>query len=60
MKIYTIGHSTRTINQFIKILILNKIRVVVDVRGYPGSAKVPQFNKKSLKKSLVEVPSSYD
>ena len=59
MKIFTIGHSTRTINQFIKILLLNKIRILVDVRGYPGSRTVPQFNKDSLKKSLAKYKIEY-
>ncbi|XWV24904.1 hypothetical protein QJ856_gp0878 [Tupanvirus deep ocean] len=42
MKIYTIGHSNRPINAFIKILIENRIRCLVDVRSYPGSRTVPE------------------
>ena len=52
MDIYTIGHSTRTINKFIEILIKNKIRCVVDVRSYPGSKNFPQFNKEALELKL--------
>ena len=59
MDIYTIGHSIRTINQFIKILLLNKIRYVVDVRSYPGSKRVPWFNKEVLKLSLAKYKIKY-
>ena len=58
-KIYTIGHSNRTINKFIEILIKNKIRCVVDVRSYPGSAWVPHFNKKVLKPKLAKYKIRY-
>lgn len=50
--IYTIGHSTRNINDFIQILLDNKIKYLIDVRSYPGSKKFPQYNKKSLSNSL--------
>jgi uncharacterized protein (DUF488 family) len=58
-KIYTIGHSIRKINSFIKILILNRIRCVVDVRSYPVSKFVPQFNKENLKRSLSKYDIKY-
>ena len=54
MKIYTIGHSNRPLNAFIKILIENRIHCLVDVRSYPGSRAVPQFNKEKLNKSLAK------
>lgn len=59
MKIYTIGHSSRKLNQFIKILIENKIRCLVDVRSYPGSGTFPYFNKKPLMKSLEKYKIRY-
>lgn len=46
--IYTIGHSNRSLESFIDILLDNKIRCLVDVRSYPGSRAVPQFNKENL------------
>lgn len=58
-KIYTIGHSTRKLNAFIKVLILNRIRCLVDVRSYPGSRRVPQFNKENLKKTLAKYKIKY-
>jgi|SRR5690554_4304968 len=50
--IWTIGHSTRTFDEFLKLLQSFKIKSLVDVRHYPGSRKFPQFNKDSLEKSL--------
>lgn len=52
--VYTIGHSTLEIDQFISLLKQNKIQLLVDIRAYPGSRKYPQFNKDALEKSLVK------
>lgn len=54
LKIWTIGHSTRTIEEFLDLLILNDIEVVADVRSYPGSRRYPHFNAKVLSESLIE------
>jgi uncharacterized protein (DUF488 family) len=59
MKIFTIGHSTRKLNDFIAILIQNGIKCLVDVRSYPGSEYVPQFNAAKLKKSLARFDIKY-
>ncbi|AUL79230.3 Fe-S cluster assembly protein hesB [Tupanvirus soda lake] len=59
MKIYTIGHSNRPLNVFIKILIQNRVRCLVDVRSYPGSRAVPQFNKENLGKALAKYKIKY-
>ncbi|HYH15362.1 MAG TPA: DUF488 domain-containing protein [Flavisolibacter sp.] len=53
--IWTIGHSTRTLEQFIEILKSFSIRQLVDVRHYPGSRKYPHFNKEVLSHSLANV-----
>lgn len=52
MDIYTLGHSTRKIHQFLKILLDNEIQYIVDVRSYPTSRFVPQYNKNYLSKYL--------
>jgi uncharacterized protein (DUF488 family) len=52
MKIFTIGHSTRPVDEFMKILKKNKIEYLVDVRSYPSSRLFPQYNKNNLKLSL--------
>lgn len=52
-KIWTIGHSTRTIEEFLELLILNDIEAVADVRSYPGSRSYPHFNAKALRETLT-------
>lgn len=52
MIIYTIGHSTRTIEEFIELLKIQKIKQLIDIRTIPKSRHNPQFNKDNLKKSL--------
>ncbi len=54
LKIWTIGHSTLTIEKFIDLLLLNNIELVADVRSYPGSRKFPHFNSEPLSESLSE------
>jgi uncharacterized protein (DUF488 family) len=50
--IYSIGHSNRTIDAFLELLIENEIEVLVDVRTFPMSRYNPQFNKSALENSL--------
>lgn len=52
--IWTIGHSTRTLVDFITMLHSFKIELIADIRSYPGSRKFPQFNKEALEISLPE------
>ncbi|HVO74684.1 MAG TPA: DUF488 domain-containing protein [Ignavibacteriaceae bacterium] len=52
--IWTIGHSTRSIEEFIEILNSFSIELLVDVRSYPGSRRYPQFNIENLSVSLPE------
>jgi uncharacterized protein (DUF488 family) len=60
MRLWTIGHSTRKIGQFISLLEENGIRLVVDVRSLPGSRRYPQFNKEALAQSLGERGIGYE
>lgn len=48
----TIGHSTRTIEEFIRLLQANVVARVVDVRTVPRSRHNPQFNRDTLPASL--------
>ena len=57
--IYTIGHSTHPIEEFIKMLQSFAIKNLVDVRKLPGSRKYPQFNQDALRESLAEVGINY-
>jgi uncharacterized protein (DUF488 family) len=52
--IYTIGHSTRSFEDFLKILKKYGINLVIDVRRFPSSKKFPWFNKENLEKELEE------
>jgi uncharacterized protein (DUF488 family) len=51
--IYTIGHSTRSIELFVEMLKSFDIHSLVDVRSYPGSRRNPQFNKNKLIQSIA-------
>jgi uncharacterized protein (DUF488 family) len=59
-RIWTIGHSTRTIEEFIAALQANGIKLVSDVRLLPGSRRYPQFNKEALAKSLADHAIGYE
>src|SRR5688500_7057133 len=52
--IWTIGHSTRSIDEFINVLQIFNINVLADIRTFPGSRRYPHFNKESLAMKLVE------
>ena len=52
--IFTIGHSTQTLEEFISMLKSFEIEVLADIRRYPGSRKFPQFNKDNLEISMPE------
>ena len=53
-EIWTIGHSTRSIGEFISLLQENNINAIVDVRQFPGSRRYPQFSQANLSASLAE------
>ena len=57
--IWTIGHSTRPIEEFIGMLQSFDIRMLADVRSFPGSKRYPQFNKEALEISLRKNDISY-
>ena len=50
--IWTIGHSTRAVDDFIQLLNSKEIEDLVDVRSYPGSRRYPQFNKAEIIRTL--------
>jgi uncharacterized protein (DUF488 family) len=51
-KIWTIGHSTRSLEDFVAMLHSFNITMLVDIRNYPGSRRYPHFNKEALEISL--------
>ena len=51
--LWTIGHSTRPIDEFVSLLKAHGIRQLVDVRAIPRSRHNPQFNTETLSQSLA-------
>ena len=51
-EVWTIGHSTRTIEELVLTLESERIELVVDVRRFPGSRRLPQFGAERLRDSL--------
>ena len=52
LTVFTIGHSTRAIGEFIELLKANGVGQVIDIRTIPKSRRNPQFNDDSLANSL--------
>lgn len=50
--LYTIGHSTRSLEELIAALRAHQIQTLVDIRAFPMSRRLPQFNRDSLEQSL--------
>jgi uncharacterized protein (DUF488 family) len=59
MTFYTIGHSNRTIDQFLALLRENDIELLADVRRFPSSKRLPQFNQDALSAALAEAGIEY-
>ncbi len=57
--IYTIGHSTHPIEEFLHLLQAYGIETLVDIRTIPKSRHNPQFNSDELKESLRQVHIQY-
>lgn len=57
--VLTIGHSTRTLDEFIRLLQAHGVSRVVDVRTVPRSRHNPQFNKASLPQALKKAGLGY-
>ena len=52
LHIFTIGHSTHPIEEFLDLLRNHQIQVVADVRRFPGSRRHPQFGQENLSSAL--------
>lgn len=57
--VYTIGHSTRSLEEFIKILQVYSVMEVIDIRTVPQSRHNPQFNREKLPDALETAGLSY-
>ena len=52
--LYTIGHSTRSLDELVATLRAHSIETLVDIRSFPMSRRLPHFNRETLEKSLPE------
>jgi uncharacterized protein (DUF488 family) len=57
--VFTVGHSTRPIAEFIDVLHGYAIELLVDIRTVPGSRRNPQFGQQSLEQSLADAHIRY-
>ena len=57
--LFTIGHSTRTLEELIEVLQAHSIQTLVDIRSFPMSRRLPHFNREVLEKSLPEAGIRY-
>jgi uncharacterized protein (DUF488 family) len=59
MTVWTIGHSTRPIDDFVALLRREGIEQLVDVRRFPGSRRQPQYNRDALARTLADAGIAY-
>lgn len=57
--IYTIGHSTRELADFSRVLQAHDIRLLEDIRAFPMSRRYPHFNREKLELWLPEIGCDY-
>jgi uncharacterized protein (DUF488 family) len=59
LTIFTVGHSTHSLDEFVDMLKAHDIAQLVDVRTIPKSRRVPQFNAESLEAALPKLGIEY-
>jgi uncharacterized protein (DUF488 family) len=59
-RFFTIGHSTRTVGEFVDLLRPQEVKVIVDVRTIPRSRTNPQYNATKLAKALSDFEIGYE
>ncbi len=57
--VWTMGHSTRTIDEFIDVLAAHRIAMLVDVRRFPTSQRYPHFDSPRVERSLAKAEINY-
>ena len=53
MRVFTIGHGTRALDELLECLARARVRTLVDVRRFPASRRNPQFNRDALSDALA-------
>jgi uncharacterized protein (DUF488 family) len=57
---FTVGHSTRTVDEFVELLTASEVGLVVDVRTVPRSRTNPQYNRDTLPATLAPHQIAYE
>lgn len=60
LQIWTVGHSTRSSEEFVALLLAYEIHRLIDIRRYPGSRRYPHFNSDCLAESLSAAGLGYE
>jgi uncharacterized protein (DUF488 family) len=60
MNIYTIGHSTRSLDELVALLGENGVTRLADIRRFPGSKRYPHFSREALSRSLPSLGIAYE
>jgi uncharacterized protein (DUF488 family) len=59
LTIHTIGHSTRSLSEFLRLLSAHRVRQLVDIRSIPRSRRYPHFSSEPLAGALAEAGIAY-
>jgi len=59
MRVHTVGHGTRTLDELLAMLADAGVQTLVDVRRFPGSRRHPQFNREPLAEALASAGIEY-
>jgi uncharacterized protein (DUF488 family) len=59
MRIYTVGHSTRSLEELIALLRENGVEALADIRSFPSSQRFPHFHKDALSQKLPKAGIAY-
>lgn len=57
--LYTIGHSTRSLDELVEALQSHSIQTLVDIRSFPTSRRLPHFGRESLQQALPQAGIDY-
>jgi uncharacterized protein (DUF488 family) len=60
MRLFTIGHGIRPLDELVAVLAAAGVEALVDVRRFPGSRRNPQFNVGPLREALAAAGIAYD
>jgi len=58
-RLFTIGHSTRSLEEFADLLATSEVTLLADIRRYPGSRRYPHFSREALAVSLPQQSIGY-